>query len=264
MQKSGKLQALRKGITKKSPEILIVLGIVSMVSATVMAIRETPKAMKAIEELKSQQEDTEPDDTEEESNDISPVEIVKATWKYYLPSLIGTGLGIAAILESHSIMKKRLAVFVTAYSGLDTAYNLYKKKAVDILGETKEKEITDAVAKERVERQPSMDNAVTTGRGSTLCFDVYSGRPFRSDIEDVRRAINNINHQMMIEGYVSLNELYYELGMEGVQYGDDVGWRADGDLIDISISAQIAKNGEPCLAITFEAEPLYDYSRSMY
>ena len=265
MQKSGKLQSLRKGISKKSPEILIALGIISMVSATVMAIRETPKAMKAIEELKEQSDDSESTETAEaEEKDISPVEIVKATWKFYLPSLIGTGLGLASILESHSIMKKRLAVFVTAYSGLDTAYNLYKKKAVDILGEKKEQEIKDAVAKEHVDSHPVMNNVFATGKGDTLCFDTYSGRPFRSDIEEIRRAINNINHQMMIEGYVSLNEVYYELGLEGVRYGDDVGWRADGDLIDFTYSSQLTKNDEPCLAITFEAEPLYDYSRSIF
>ena len=268
MQTSGKLQALRKGIIKKSPEILIALGIVSMVSATVMAIRETPKAINAIEELKAKKEeesDTESDEEDEETGtDVTPVEIVKATWKYYIPSLISTGLGIAMILESHSIMKKRLAVFVTAYSGLDTAYNLYKKKAVDILGEQKEKEIKDAVAKDHINKRMSPDNAIVTGRGNTLCFDVFSGREFRSDIVEIKKGINNINHQMMIEGYVSLNELYYEIGLDEIPYGDDIGWRADGDLIDITVSAQMAKNGEPCIAITFTAEPLYDYSRSMY
>ena len=67
----------RTAIVKHSPEILMGFGIAGWAVGTVLAVRATPKAVKCIEDAKYEKED-----------DLTPVEIVKATWKFYIPAAV--------------------------------------------------------------------------------------------------------------------------------------------------------------------------------
>lgn len=252
MKKRGKFS---QSLAKNGPTIVLGLGIASMVIGTVLAVYETPKALddiKDLEEEKKKEKDPEP---------ITKKEIVKATWKRYIFPLTTEVVGMGLIIQSHRMMNNRVIAFATAYSGLETAHMLYQKNARDILGEKKEQEIRDAVAKERVPAK--IDNVISLG-GNTLCYDPWTERLFYSDQETIRRAINNLNKQMMDECYISLNEYYYEIGLKDVKCGDLLGWHIDQGLIDVSFSSQLTKDGRPCLVIDFLVEPVYDYSRSLF
>ena len=262
-------QNLKKFAKENAPGLCVAIGLGSLVFATVMAIYETPKAVKAIEEMDdiSEEEDTEEiEETTEEEEETEKKKltfdraknIVKTTWKFYIPTTVATAVGIFLVLKSHSMMKNRLAAITVAYTGIDTAYKLYKKNAADILGEKKEQEISDAVAKDRIKDKEPVEDDIIVVKPGTLCYDVASDRYFRSDIESVKRAINEMNRYLLDECYVSLNEVYYEMGLKGVKTGDSFGWRIDNGLIDVSFSSQIAPNGEPCLVIDFYAEPTYN------
>ena len=61
------LLSTRKYLVKHSPEILTGLGITGMITATVFAVKETPKAMKLIELKKK----------ELKTKELTPIEIVK-------------------------------------------------------------------------------------------------------------------------------------------------------------------------------------------
>jgi hypothetical protein len=65
-----------------------------------------------------------------------------------------------------------------------------------------------------------------------------------------------------ITGYVSLNELYDELGIDRTAVGDDLGWSVD-KLIDIGFSSQIADNGEPSIVLDYRVAPKYNYTSFM-
>lgn len=252
MKKFGKI---KRSLAKNGPTIVLGLGIASMFIGAVLAVYETPKALKDIEDLKEERKD------EEDPEPVTKKDIVKATWKRYVFPLTTEAVGMGLIIQSHRMMNNRVIAFATAYSGLETAHMLYQKNAKELLGEKKEREIRDAVAKERV---PDRVESVIPAGGSTLCYDTFSGRLFESDQEKIRRAINNLNKQLLDECYISLNEYYYEIGLPEVKSGDMLGWHVDNELIDISFSSQLTKDGRPCLVVDFIVEPTYDFSRSMF
>ena len=131
---------------------------------------------------------------------------------------------------------------------------------VETIGEKKEQSIRDAVAKDKMEKNPvSNREVVILERGNTLCFDTVSGRYFKSDIEKIKKAVNELNLRMRDEMYISLNEFYYEIGLNGTSIGDELGWNIDQGYIDLSFSSQLADDGTPCLVIEYHIAPRYDF-----
>lgn len=61
------------------------------------------------------------------------------------------------------------------------------------------------------------------------------------------------------EMYVTLNDFYYELGLDGTKMGDMLGWSIDKGYIDLAFSSQLDANGTPCLVIDYQVAPVYDY-----
>ena len=80
-------------ISKRSPEILIGIGIAGMVTTTVLAVKATPKALELINDKKD----------ELEVEKLTPIETVKATWKCYVPAAVSGAVSIACLLGSHSV-----------------------------------------------------------------------------------------------------------------------------------------------------------------
>ena len=137
----------------------------------------------------------------------------------------------------------------------------YKEKVTETIGEKKEREIRDKVAKDKVdENQASKATVVVTGKGDSLCFDVISGRYFKSDIEKIRKIENDLNRQMLTEMYISLNEFYDELGLDHISIGDELGWNVDNGLIELNFSSQISDDGQPCIVVDYKIGPTYNYS----
>lgn len=140
----------------------------------------------------------------------------------------------------------------------------YQKKVVETIGEKKEQTVRDAVAKERLEKNPVENKEViVTAKGDTLCFDAVSGRYFKSDIDKLKKAENELNRQMRDEMYISLNDFYYEVGLEPIKLGDDLGWNIDNGYIDLRFSSQLATDGTPCLVIDYGYGPRYDFRNLM-
>ena len=64
---------------------------------------------------------------------------------------------------------------------------------------------------------------------------------------------------MLNDMYVSLNELYYELGLEGTKLGEQMGWNVDRGLIDLKFSATFSADDRPCIVLDYRVPPMYDY-----
>ena len=247
------IKTAKTAVSKRSPEILTGLGIAGMITTTVLAVKATPKALRLIEEEKD----------ELGVEKLTPVETVKVAWKPYIPAAISGSVSVACLIGANSVNARRNAALATAYKLSETAFSEYRDKVIETMGEKKEKIVKDKVAKEKIEQNPvSKSDVIITNRGNTLCFDPISGRYFKSDIDRIKRAENELNKRMLhdITGYVSLNEFYGELDLDYTSIGDDLGWNVE-NLIDISFSSQIADNGEPSIVLDYRVAPKYDYSR---
>lgn len=239
-------------LSKRSPEILTGIGIAGMIGTTVMAVRATPKALKLLEERKN----------EEKIDKLPPVEVVKTAWKCYIPAAITGVASTACLIKATSVNTRRNAALVTAYNLSKTALDEYKDKVVETIGEKKEKLIQDGIAKDKLDENPVEDHEVfVTDKGTTRCFDGFSGRRFISSRDAIERAINRLNRYMVTNMYVSLNEFYRELDICPVDMGDVLGWNFDDGEIEVFFSAQVDTDGVPCLVVSYNVAPKYDFNR---
>ena len=284
------ISSVGKAVEQKSPAILTGIGIGSFVGCAVLAVKATPKAiqlmdMRAQEKYREFLEPTTPPseyETYEEWLDIedltvvpprvyfnvlTPVEVIKSTWKAYIPA-VGLGVvGIVCLIGAARVSSARNAAFAGAASIAEKALYEYQQKVIDILGEDQANEIRDELAKDRIVK---IDAADISGDNETVCsrpggswiYDPITDRKWKSDLEAVRAAMNDFNHDLIGGVYGTLNDWYYCLGVKGVSIGDDLGWCSD-KLLDIRFSAMVLDNGEPAIVLDYETLPNAKYRYGM-
>ena len=158
---------LKTSIKKHSPEILTGIGIAGMITTTVMAVRATPKALILIEERKE----------EIGVNQLEAVDLIKTTWMCYVPAALTGTLSIACLIGASSVNVRRNAALATAYTLSESALKDYQEKVIEMFGEKKNEAVKDAIAKDKVEKNPVVTREVIiTEKGNTLCYDAVSGR----------------------------------------------------------------------------------------
>ena len=240
-------------LNRRSPEILAGIGIAGMLTTVVLAVKATPKALTLIDEASN-----------EKNADLTKSEVVKVAWKPYVPAIVTAVMSTTCMIGSVHIGCRRIAALSTAYKLTETAFSEYKEKVVETIGEKKEKTIQEKVAKEKLEKNPvTKSNVIVTGKGSTLCLDAAFNQYFQSDYEAIRKAVNDVNYQMLGCNYVSLNDFYDALGVDRIPIGDEVGWNMTKEgKVEIEFSSQIASDGRPCLVIQYLVAPKYDYWKS--
>lgn len=238
---------------KHSPELLTGIGIAGMVTTVVLAVRATPKALRLIDEKKA-------DIPEEET--IPQIEAVKAAWKVYVPAVLTGILSTICLIGANSVNQRRNAAIAAAYSLSESALKEYREKVVEAIGERKEQAIRDDIAKDKIIKNPVRE-VIVSDRGSTLCYDSLSGRYFKSDIEKLRRIVNDLNRRMRDEMFISLNDFYCAVDnpdLGPTKLGDMLGWNIDKGYIDLNFSSQLTTDGIPCLVLDYTVVPEYEYN----
>lgn len=235
-------------MVKNAPEILIGMGLAGMLTSTIMAVKATPKAMEIIRE-------------EEDylNRDLSKAEKVKLVWRPYVPAAIGYCASAALIIKANRVNNTRSAMFAGAYKLSEQALLDYKDKVIETLGEEKEREISDAVVRDKQRTQPASE--VIYGTGQCLCHDPLSGRYFNSDMDKIRKVENDLNYRLMKENMVSLNEFYEELGMDCTEMGFKYGWNIDDGLIEVRFTSTITDDNKLCLVVSFARNPRLDFDK---
>ena len=254
MSKEGLKRTIKSAgrvLTKYSPGILTGIGITGMIGATFMAVKATPKALYLIEAKKE----------ESEVEELTPVETIKTCWKCYIPATLTTVVSAVCLIGASTVSAKRNAALATAYSISEAALREYQEKVVEVVGEKKEKAVRDAVAKDKIERDPVTKSEVVIidSNSNTLCYEPLSGRYFKSTIDKIKKAEIKLDRQMIQEMYVSLNDFYWEIGLDGTDLGDKMGWNLSKGYMDLSFSSQLADDGTPCAVIVYGIPPVYDY-----
>lgn len=246
-------------LSKHSPAILTGLGIAGMITTTVLAVKATPKALKLME-IKREELQLEEDEK------LTPIETVKTTWKCYIPAAVTGVTSTACLIGACKVSARRNAALLTAYNLSATALEEYKEKVVETVGEKKERAIRDKVAEDHIKKNPVENTSViVTEKGSSRFYDSITKRRFTSDIEKIRRIQNELNARMLEgEDCISLNDFYYELGLEAVPFGDELGWtvrNGRSSMLSVDFSAHVDTDGTPCIDLEFSVAPMRGYDR---
>jgi hypothetical protein len=250
--------ALRSGVVKHSPEILTAVGTIGLIAAGVMAVNQTPKAVKILEDYSNDVSVEEP---------ITPQEKFKMCWKLYLPSVLMATTSVASIIFARRIDSKRMAAWAAAYQMSETAINRLEQSIKDEYGERKLKKLEQQSDLKLLEENPiNPDEIVNTGDGDDLFCDYYSGGYFRSTPEAVRARYNHWIAKLQRNDSMSVNSWVTELELRPM--GDDVGE-------EMGFTSSMYQNrelddepifeygpgylGKPCAVVKLSCRPTVDY-----
>lgn len=212
-------------LKRGSPIILTGIGAAGVVITSVMAVHATPKALKLIHKDSRINHDGDP-------YAYTKVEAIQSAWKCYIPSvLIGTST-IVCIFGANILSRRQQAALTSAYTMLSESYKQYRKTANAVYGDDADSKIKAEMAKDayittddwgyqtyNMEMDPESEQV--------LCYDFISKRYFNATMAAVINAQYHINRNLQLRGYSSLNEYYSFLGIEGIEYGDEMGWRLE-------------------------------------
>jgi len=249
------IKSLGKIVKTNGPAILACAGIVGMAASTVWAVKSTPKAMRNIEKRK--------EELDEANEPCTVKEVIKATWKCYLPSALIFATSSACILGSLKNLEKRNVALAALQTLSEQNLKEYIEKTRSVVGEKKEKTIHDEVMTDRVKSTGVMDNVIVSGNGKIPCVMTEENKLFESTANDIDRAINKLNARINGGEYISLNDLYYELGIDFTSIGDKVGWPANGNGIKRLFTSGLNDQDIPYLVFDFETGhgPVYGFDR---
>lgn len=246
-------QQVGRTLTRNSPTILTALGITGFVSTVIMAVRATPRAIDILEHERAFRHEEHGIDYETPINIVDTVEL---TWQTYLPTVAMGAVSIGCIIGSTSINNQRNVALTSLYSIAESTLKDYQKKVVETIGDKKEQKIRSDIAGDELVNHPVEAKAIiVSGLGDTLCYDQYTGRYFKGDVEQLRKVLNDFNRQLLSDMKISLNDLYSEFGLGPVDSGQDVGWDVDRGLVGIDFSAKLASGNVPCVVLTFTNKP---------
>ena len=225
-----------KGIKANSPELLTALGVTGVVTTSFLTAKASFRAARRLGE---------------ESPYLTTKEKAKLIWQFYIPPAVSGAVTVGCVIGASQSSAKRTAAAMTAYSITERAFSEYKEKVVEQIGKSKEQKLRDELAQEKVNENPlGAKEVVVLGTGQVLCCELYTKRYFRSDMETLRKARNEINHELNSGVYVTLEEFYDLIGLSYTSNSSHVGWESDKQM-DLNFSTVLSDAGEPCLAFDY-------------
>jgi len=246
-----------KMVTDNSPTIMTAIGVAGTLTTAYLTGKATVKAVDTIR-------------GEEEALLLGPLTPMrtkhkfKLVWKYYIPPVATGVVTVAAIIGANRIGMRRAAAMAAAYSIAQEGWNEYREKVLEKLGAKKEEDVRAAVSQARVDRTYTEDNQIIFDDiRSVLCHDSMSGRYFVSDVETIRRAENDINHQILKDMYASLSDLYCLLDLPATSISDHLGWNTD-KMLEIRLTSGRTSEktgGRPYVSLEYTALPIRDFDR---
>lgn len=255
------LHVITKTLSDNAPSILSGIAVAGVVGTAVLAVKATPKAIKAAEEAEHFKVENTPEVNGHYDTYFTKRDLFMATWRCYIPTAMAGTATIACIVGANAIGLRQQAAVLGAYTLVDGAFREYKDKVHEIISAPKARSIDDEIAKDRLEKNPPVDKQVIiTGLGEQLCYDSLTGRYFKSDIEAIRKAANEINAKVLSEMYAPQDDFYELLGLGPTTIGQELGWTIDVRL-DLVFTSHLSQAGEPCLAIGYAKLPVYNYDK---
>ncbi len=253
---SGALNKIGFGLKKRSPEILVAVGVVGTVVSAVMACKATTKINTILDETKEQldkiheyagnpdvAEKYNAEDAKKDTAIVYAQAGVKLA-KLYAPA-VGLGiLSISSILASNNILRKRNMAISAALAAATQDFKDYRNRVIERFGkevdhqlrynikaEEIEETVTDEKGKEKKVKK-SIEVADLNASGYVKYFT--RSNPYweedSSYVEMFLRSQQNFaNDKLKANGHLTLNDVYDMLGFHDSKAGMVVGWIYDLD-----------------------------------
>lgn len=304
---------LRAGakISKRSPEILLAVGVVTFVGTVVVACKQTLKcedvldkherAMNDIDnclEMAKEKESKVDYTLEDAKKDrfIAYCHTGLGFARVYAPAFLLGAISLTCFGCSYNIMRKRNVALTVAYGAIDAAFNKYRARVKEELGEDTDKYFRygykkiksgivgrknpetgemEAVKEKDIDTVPwdendGMINKETGDICTTFTFapetsKYYFPDELHNDVS-IQAARNNMQIDFDVKGFLFLNDVLKALGLREVSYGQLVGWKKGlgDDYIDFRAQkvyrkASSDRNRNP-LGLEYECIYVFDFN----
>lgn len=208
-----------------SPHAFFAIGLVGTVASTVLACRATLKLRDALDGIEA---DVKASKELEDPKDKAYVYVRAGLQlgKLYAPAIIVGSASVAALTGSHIQLTRRNTALMAAYATLQKAFDEYRARVEEQLGEKKAQELYLG-AKDGEGKGAS--KVVTPGEWSPYArFFDEACTEWKRDPELNRLYIEcqqrYLSQLLLTRGHVFLNEAYDALGIDRTKEGAVVGW----------------------------------------
>lgn len=227
---------------KNAPTIFAAIGVAGVIATTVLTVDATVKAKKVIDE---------------DGKELTKKEIVKKTWKNYIPVAASAGLTIGAILMSNHINKQRLLALTAVCTMNADQLKKYREKVKELMGEKTDQKVMDGIAKDKVSQMNSKDISIVGPRkGDFLCIDDLTGQAFWSDSGQIDKIIAEANKELLNNQWLSVNDFLWMFdGLRQSRLGDKSGWSIEKGYIEVKYTSCLTEDNVPCLYINYSTLP---------
>jgi len=240
-------------LSDNAPTILSGIAATTTVATAIFSAQGSFKAAKllASEERRRELETVKPEP-------LTTKEKIELVWPCYVPAATTGVVSVTCIILANRIGSRRAAAMAAAYAMSRDAFAEYKDKVVEKLGERKESKLRDELAEDQIRRNPNTREIIISGPNEVMCYDSITGRYFKSNVESLRKAENDINREINQGVYASLSDFYSLVGLPRTPYSDEVGWNHNY-VFELQFSTVLSEDGTPCISINYEPYPIRDF-----
>lgn len=231
-------------LSAHSPEILTGLGVAGLIGTVVLTAKQSVKIDRVLAQAEY-----------DKGEPLTVKETARLVWKDVIPVAISAAGTAACIVASHQISANRRAAIMAAYTLAEAKLDDYKKKTEELLGKETADKIQHEVNADKAEISAGAIFERGCYGGDVKVLDRLTGRTFYASKNAIDAAVNATNAQIIRDWSATLNDFYYNLGLEPSKVGDELGWNSN-NLIVMAYDA-IEEGGELVLVLEYEAYPEY-------
>ena len=227
---------------QSAPTLYFVGGVIGVVGATVLACKATLKVEEVIDDHEERSSEVRvharSGSVDEYSKNMTRV-YVETGWKMtklYGPSLLLGGASIAALAGSHKMMKTRNKELGFALAAASKAYQEYRARVRDEIGEEREEKIYQGYTNVKKDGKLTPSSDLVDPRMlnpyrfvfDRSCPDFVDGSPELNRLF-LQAQQEHWQHKLRTRGHVFLNEILTSLGIDHTPEGALAGWVWNGE-----------------------------------
>ncbi len=244
-----------RNIRKNRSKILKGVGFTGMFVSQILTIPATVKAVRACDKRK-----------EELGVEKLPVkEIIKTSWKCYIPSILITSGSAAGMITGESIDLKNTKLISATCKAAEQTFADYRNETVKQIGEKQSKEIESNVLSAQAEQVKPSESFLIQGseNGGTLFYEPVTGTFFYSTRNKVDKAFNDLSAQMIRENYVDLGDLFDYIGLKKVDACYVLGWNSckSKTVVPKYYWSGVEETMTPYVIMSYEVYPTTDFDK---
>ena len=183
-------------------------------------------------------------------------DLIVENWKEYIPAAITFGVSVSAIVAMGLVNRQDVAQILATYLALQTKFKNYRNSANELYGDHADFDIIQNM---------NVKKKLLNEDETVLFYDSFADRYFEKTYAEVLEAEYLLNKEFSDSGEATLNSFYYNLGLDPIEYGNNIRWSINDPLmngtnqynwIDFSLELVEMDDGTlSCYEIMFETPP---------